>query len=128
MIPKQAIEKAVEGGYDSFPFLLMTRPYDKVYLDGDKIVAKKDKDGWNSTANAFLKDLNYYKIALDPTFWQALEKVINPHVYTHAIYLNMRGTPMARWQYLAQLFYDLILTEQPTEKFWQELLDTAPTE
>lgn len=124
MIPKLAIEKAIEGGYYDFPFLLMTAPYDKVYLEGEKVVAKKSKDGWDSTANAFLKDLNYYKIALDPTFWQALGKALG---WQGGKSLDYFGN-VEEWQYKQMRFNFLLMsgvdieTGGDTEKFWEEIL------
>lgn len=95
-IPKAVIEKAIEGGYEG----------------------------------AFINPLNqleYRKhpaqIALDPLFWQALGKALEweegKKIYNRGIWdRSIREI----WCENAHRFYDLILTGQPTEPFWDELL------
>jgi hypothetical protein len=93
-IPKEAIEKAIEGGWSNY---------------------RKEE-----------VDRGGYKIALDPSFWQALGK---GRWYTKSgaalhgkIFVNIHDEPCDEWEVKALEFLDLILTNGNTEKFWQELL------
>lgn len=110
MIPKQAIEKAIEGGWKF-------RGYD---FDIKFLVKKYP-----------------YHIALDRSFWQALGKALGwgekrykqSVVATlirggnHRAHIRMQRKPTPnRWKKEALRFYDLILTGGDTEKFWAELL------
>lgn len=63
---------------------------------------------------------HWQHIALDPTFWQALGKALgwgNSEILENA-------EPLPHWRLRAIGFFDLILTGQPTDKFWSELLST----
>lgn len=105
-IPKEAIEKAVEGGW--------------------KYSASA---GWHS-ALGHEEVQCMYLIALDPSFWQALGKALEWGI--HAAYVTdpddgaMGIEQVKEWKLNAFRFYDLILTEQSTEAFWRELLPANP--
>jgi hypothetical protein len=95
MIPKQAIEKAIEGGWN------------------DKIGGHYEEIGFWQT------------IALDPTFWQALGKALGWNgLILELIPDADRGKIIDpnEWHGHALDFYDLILTGGDTEAFWNELL------
>lgn len=108
-IPKEIIAKAVEGGWKK----QLSRKGIDHYLEMDEAHAA---------------------VVLDPLFWQALGKALGwadtfDNV-TKGIRFNTNGesvmTEVHRgevvWQHYVHCFYDLILTGQPTEKFWADLL------
>lgn len=140
MIPKTAIEKAIEGKW---------KPPSSVSAEG------------------LLRDFEWQIFALDPLFFQALGKALGwdnrpleDADYQLAAEVNVRWIPMfdtkgrplmqtiqrgqeenlmryrmeqaiieieeRGWKYEAKRFYDLILTNQSTEAFWSELL-ASPT-
>jgi hypothetical protein len=111
-IPKEAIEKAIEGGWAE--------------------VRLKELPNWNvgsRTAIAFWKELplagshksfprkqylQMSSIALDPLFWQAL--IPERHDFT-----NLTKNEDT-WYTVAIRFYSLILQGTDTTEFWKELL------
>jgi hypothetical protein len=98
MILKQAIEKAKSGGW------IEPTPYE---FDGIKMV-------------------NYSEVALDPTFWQALSKALEwPKI---SAYPRESDNEHETWRMTAHTFYDLILTGGDTEKFWEELIPSRPSQ
>ncbi len=112
MIPKSAIEKAIEGGAKISPNW------------------KYNKDGIYWSKNQYI---TWEEIALDPTFWQALGKALGwdfEELICKACGKDECGrgwhcgTTQAKqtWINEARRFYDLILTGQPTDKFWEEIL------
>ena len=99
-IPKSAIEKAVIGGWNSS------------YLPNDE-------EYWTRE--------HFCVVALDPTFWQALGKVLGWKQEWNGQYMNTRNSQqepimVEGWEHNAHRFYDLILTGQSTEKFWEDIL------
>lgn len=114
MIPKRIIEKAIEGGWQSKifrhkNFVADTGSYDFQVVDTE--------------TGAVVLRLPYAEIALDPTFWQALGKSLGwkdwEGKYSPAVNIQLA------WQYEAHRFYDLILTGQSTEQFWEEILSAS---
>jgi hypothetical protein len=106
MIPKQAIEKAIEGGY-------------KIDL------------AWFVDLPVYA----HAQIIIDPDFWQALGKALGwlnhcPANIDHKPTTNPLECPECGcsyngaqiWKDSAHRFYDLILTGGDTEKFWDDLL------
>ena len=100
MIPKQAIEKAITGGWQPL-------------------------SEWGSS----WVDIPQERIALDPTFWQALGKALGwdednttDMIWTCAL-CNQECGGHSKWLHYSHRFYDLILTSGDTEKFWEELLN-----
>lgn len=93
-IPKEILEKAIEGGWNSKGFNL------------------------NEWGGEIMHDASCI-IALDPSFWSALgkafgwEKGIDTYPYKNI-------APFEK----AHKFYDLILTGGDTDSFWQEVLQT----
>jgi hypothetical protein len=105
MIPKAAIEKAIEGGWS---------------------IHKDPPTEWYEIGPQEQRNA-----VLDPSFWQALgvargsvatlpvEPCTNPPQ-------KRRGRPrkphLTYWQEDALKFYRLVITGQSTEQFWEELL------
>jgi hypothetical protein len=61
-----------------------------------------------------------YKIALDPSFWQALGKALGWEKANR----ETRTEIWLEWKWNAHRFYDLVLTGGDTEKIWKELLNS----
>lgn len=105
MIPKRAIEKAIEGGWKR-PFLF----------------------GLDDKAN--IDDLIDAHIALDPSFWQSLGKVLewkhrtmyNTDVRSLSQHTLGHCTRYCIWRLNASHFYKLILMGGNTDAFWNELI------
>ena len=76
MTIKQFIEKAIEGGFDNLPFLMVKKPL-KVGYEGSIIFAENDVEGWKSRETMHIDEIikNPHKILLDPLAWQAVGKV-----------------------------------------------------
>lgn len=107
MIPKEIIEKAIEGGWR--PTYLALPHLHNIHCD--------------------------YEIALDRTFWIALGKVLGWSFQCEDC--GAKGSDLDEfyctkcqkivrlkgdWFVFAHRFYDLILTGQNTDEFWQSLL------
>lgn len=105
-IPKEIIEKAIEGGWR--PENCRYPTIKSLQIDGVWF------DVQNSSSPIFFA---YEVIVLDPTFWQSLGKSLG---WEESEPTNPLGIP--KWRNEAGIFYDLILTNQPTDIFWQELL------
>lgn len=106
MIPKQAIEKAIEGGWSP-----------KYGHHSDLV----DSNGeWIGVENS--RVVSYAEIALDPTFWQALGKVLGWVRLTKVDENPTRRAAVPTCNEYAHRFYDLILTSGDTDKFWDEIL------
>jgi|SRR5579871_4920013 len=95
IIPKAAIEKALEGGWKRANY----------------------SPGWAPASMA--ANIVVYQVALDPSFWQALGKALKEGDLKETW---PNGTTYYPWQRIALDFYDLILTGGDTEEFWEELL------
>lgn len=92
-IPKEAIAKAKEGGWDDY-----------------------------ETMNGFVvsADEEPNIAALDPLFWQALGKSLGwPK---HEPTKDSSSVGITEWHHFAMSFYNLILTNGDTDKFWTDLL------
>jgi hypothetical protein len=105
MIPKAAIEKAIQGGWQ--PNVSEFREF-VCYIDAVNYLDAKGS--WQV--------IKYEEIALDPSFFQALGKALGLEKSDR----NTRTEIWLEWKYQAHRFYDLILTGQPTEPFWEALL------
>lgn len=118
MIPKQAIEKAIEGGWKQ----KLMRPLDFAVLFTDPY-SKKSKDH---------ADSRLAQIALDPTFWQCLAKALGWKDYdddgenfclkTYLLSNDEIMIKLPQWRFNADCFFDLILTNGDTAAFWSDLL------
>lgn len=103
MITKEAIDKAMEGRWKK---------------DGTVNISF-----WYHQAQVFPQ-----KIALDPTFWQALGRALE---WTNSLRCPLEdcGKPftklkygMESWMFFANRFSHLILTGGDTTSFWEEIL------
>lgn len=125
MIPKLAIEKAIEGGWKNI--YLPNVPFE-VKITESKYLVVTHSNGHEVVVCPIAE------IALDPTFWQCLGKMLewgdscchcNEHgfyeVYRHQAVCGL-SSARAPWQIRAERLYHLILTGGDTHKFWDELL------
>lgn len=115
MIPKQTIEKAIEGGWK--------------YLNSYEFGDRRDFPLYavDETKSPQVYMVDWHMVVLDPTFWQALGKSLG---WRKA---GIRSPSQGRmkdgkwfddeWFINAHRLYDLILTGGDTEKFWNELLN-----
>lgn len=128
MIPKQAIEKAIEGGWkpkDFEGFNYSARKQEVIFWkvlprekalphlipQYERILGKPPHMKWS---------WQFERIALDPLFWQALGKALG----WHDGYVEFAAMGFSNeWKLTAHRFYDLILTGGDTEAYWKEILD-----
>jgi hypothetical protein len=129
MIPKEIIEKAIEGGYAPEP-----------YRHRQFIRTSRKTYQHLQTSGA---SMPYSEIILDPLFWQSLGKALewkekNKHHIDNEKRPALRctlcnGKPMVgdgycsfsysdEWKEKALCFFDLLLTNGDTEKFWEDLV------
>jgi len=107
LIPREALHKAVQGGwrtYKDFQFAdAMHGPRQSVVLIGKGI------------NGAVTKSVRQEGVALDAGFWQGLGGALG---------WSDRdvGRGYSGWADNAHKFYDLMLTGQPTERFWEKIL------
>ena len=129
MIPKKAIERAIEGGWQPSAHRSRT-----LYNTATR---------WLQEAITVSASISEAEIALDPSFWQSLGKALgwseedfegfihkdddmlcpcNPEklVQSGAMIVLHRGP--VRWRTEAHNFFGIILTGGDTEKFWSDLL------
>lgn len=108
MLTKQAVEKALEGGWMTFKGPV------EVEIYGNGRV--------NFNSGGVITGINESGVVLDPKFWQALGKALgwDDGEIERVGYADGRYPWM--WQFIAHQFYDLILTGGDTNKFWEELL------
>ncbi len=122
-IPKQAVEKAIEGGWRGVTTWNDNPNYD-IFVQ-DELIGSRLPSGHTDTKN-------WTEVALDPTFWQALGKALG---WDEDPYRDPIGTVWEKtdhkgnsvrylddWNNAALCFYDLILAGGDTEKFWEEIL------
>ena len=128
-IPKEIIEKAIEGGW--FKQRLEELPFWKI---GSRTTVVFWKElplvGNHKTIPKRRQFVQMSTIALDPTFWVALGKALE--WFTERPQCGGYNTSRATKGELEKQklcsfcnphrFYDLILTGQPTDLFWQSLL------
>lgn len=128
MIPKRAIEKAIEGGWipKVFQHCAFAGPIKVTSVYEREVHFKVLVDVGKEKPVELKQEACLAEIALDPSFWQALGKalgwaddVANPFYVT-----NWGGIKMFRWQYRALQFTQLILTGGSTDAFWDEILPT----
>jgi hypothetical protein len=100
MIPTEAIEKAIDGGWTGWPY-----PFFDARLVGPK--------------------MEWQKFALDPSFWQSLGKALGWQLNAEPTW-NGKSRPIEGWHYEARRFYDIILLNggNGLKTFWDELLST----
>lgn len=125
MTPKEAIEKAVEGGWtckgeiDGKGLGTPTWKFQKSsVLTINKIII-----GFGGDPVRMSVGVDVHEIALDPTFWQALGKALGWDKLADG--RNWEASKygyMEVWRHHAHRFYDLILTGELIDKFWADLL------
>lgn len=100
MIPPEILKLAIEGGW---------KP------NGVDFSVKGNLEWW---LKAFDLKENWQKVALDPTFWMALGKAKGwPEKNT-----NFKLQP--KWLVKAYEVVGLILTGQPTEAYWNDIINS----
>jgi hypothetical protein len=85
----------------------------------EQALEKAKEGGWDKSRGYIDTEFSEEAVALDKTFWIALGKAMGWTLKSRAWNSTHDA---ATWIVNAQHFYDLILTEQPTENFWAELL------
>lgn len=115
-IPRRAIEKAIEGGWHA---------KENWRLAGsDDVVGEEVFLSANEGEEIDFFEITSHQIALSPDFWRALGKALGWGIEVR----DGREWKVGRdgyinvWQSYAMDFYDLVLSEQPTEPFWEKLL------
>lgn len=101
-IPPKVIELAISGGWDSF--------FSQGFTFNSRGLFDVDTDF-----------TSYEEIALDPLFFQALGKSLGWDDTT-GFYADFQSKKYNQVGVYAHTFYDLILTNQPTDTFWEEIL------
>lgn len=119
-IPNLAIEKAVAGGWKMPSYLSRVDGWREHKHGGyiliwkeltkEEAVVDNKKFATQKVMPRIKQSLSYAEIALDPLFWQALGKSCGWDDIGKDYY------------FYAMQFSYLILTEQPTEGFWEEIL------
>ncbi len=107
LIPREALHKAVQGGWKTY----------KDFQFGDALQGPRQSvmligKGTKGTAT---KSVRQEGVALDAGFWQGLGESLgwsNRDV----------GRGYSGWADNAHKFYDLMLTGQPTDRFWEKIL------
>lgn len=104
-LPKHIIELAIEGGWDikkgvGIPAKIDIIPSMQLYAS--KVVPEK--------------------VILDPLFWEALGKRLGWSPKNS--WKDSGDIRHAGWIIEAKRFYDIILTNGNTDKFWEELLES----
>lgn len=139
MIPKKAIEKAIRGGWNPLEeYDLSTLRITDSNVKGNLVVIHSRTTWSDGVVDTDVTDISFYEVALDPSFWNALEGPLSWRREPHWFYngkssmknngvldagrMSFFGTE-AEWY--AHRFCDLILAGQPTEKFWDQLLGNS---
>ena len=111
MIPKQAVDKAIEGGWTLKAGRLDNhRPEKENYLDEE-----------NQTFHHKGIQIDARLIVLDPSFWQALGKALG-WKSNHSRYDKCPYCSEIPWKEHAKAFFNLLLTNSDTTPFWEEIL------
>lgn len=141
MIPKEAVEKSIEGGWKyKVPHGFSEQGFKRfIGIGGDDVCFnyehKPKIKGWSGMSHTKGFRIPMSTIALDPLFWQALGKALGLRparfVYdaegeeTKEVDMDSRHFDET-WVGKATEFYHLILTGGDTKKFWEELLTPTP--
>jgi hypothetical protein len=135
VIPQQAVEKAIGEGF------IEAYEYRGIQDGGMHLFIWKEEPHTEKQWRDFSCLLYpWEKIALDPSFWQCLGKALrwtdctpciaeehrypldkNGNASNICKFCNEVFTP-GTWQEIAHDFYDLILTGDDTNKFWNDLM------
>lgn len=132
-IPPKVIEIAIHGGWK--PPVEDSKNW---YRDLNILT----ETGWKTLADKIIQRNGYEEIALDPKFWQALGKALEwkfidvgedvcflcgaaKYDKVECQYSSKHRYGKDEWRKNARLFFNLILTEQSTEKFWDEIISSV---
>ncbi len=128
---EKAIKRAIEGGYEfqsvHFPKGDPFKQSGAIYtLEGNQIVSRKSKDGWDSASYMKISDINWHRAFLDPLFWQAIGKVEGwgkaqdtEGDYKTPMYSNC--VPYG-WCWHMHRFIDHIIEGKPIDDFFNDIL------
>jgi hypothetical protein len=122
IIPKEAIEKAIEGGWK-----YNGKKVRRVTLDDPTRAPETFTVEIGDNELEYCKYMMWQAIALDPSFWQSLGKALGWPEYEETGSWSYDGNEERDWTWRvrAHRFYDLILTGGDTDAFWKEILKTA---
>jgi hypothetical protein len=118
MIPREAIEKAIEGGWKE------SMEVDKVVVTPPPFFGNPD---FTQIGIVVLHHADQYwiislaEVALDPAFWRALGKALGWEDDEQGVFRAAYSLYM--WHFHARTFCDTILTGGDTKKFWDDILN-----
>ena len=118
MIPKEAIDKAFEGGWPKIQKGVYKAYWQTIALDPSFWQSLGKALGWEK------KMVVRRGMVIGNFGWENPDK--NIRFYGEEMGAGMDY--MNPWVYYAHRFYDLILTGADTESFWKELLPSANAE
>lgn len=75
MTIKEFIETAIEGGYFIKSEDQLSLSSGVQTIEGERIVTRREKDGWKETSYLRVSEINFYKLILDSEAWKAVGKV-----------------------------------------------------
>ena len=111
-IPQKAIELSIQGGYTNTSRISDLVAWEEVALDPTFWTSLGKALGWEK------KMVVRRGMVIGNFGWESPDK--NIRFYGEEMGAGMDY--MNPWVYYAHRFYDLILTEGDTEKFWNEIL------
>ena len=115
---KQAIEKAIEGGYEPFKTFKMEEARDVEFIGDDMSVYVPR---FTNVAHASIN-----RILLDPLFWQALGKAMGWEDGDSRAYWTREDSHkvvlLDRWQNEMHSFIDHLASNGNADDFFNELL------
>lgn len=122
MIPKEAIGKAIEGGWQNE---YKQVSYD-LYVAEVWECAAFDPSFWQSLGNALGWDKQQitFHVPRQKIMRVSRNGVISYYRNAHTVIRPLRGRANL-WKKNAHNFYELILTGGNTDAFWKELLDKS---
>lgn len=131
-IPKRIIELAIEGEWGDYHSLNFVNEYwVNVNLKATTVIEEDHQEKTVQQTTA----LPIHSVILDKHFWIALGKKLGWDSDYHHSLTQMAGDEMLSGkimrrnsaEYKTHELYDLILTDGNTDKFWEDILSTAPT-
>lgn len=119
-IPLEIIKLTIEGGWKPLASVVIHDTDAFEQSDFQTLVFYKGSD---PETCAIAGRINIYRALCDPTFWSSLGKALGLEKRTIEVVLD--GDIIHDYKQLAHRLFDLILTQQDTTVFWQELLDQS---
>lgn len=130
MIPKLAIEKAIEGGWNKPQFYVQDNQpehllWQVVVLDRTFWIALGKALGWNG-----VWEMNFFKEDGSPSpryFFIGEEKITGTDIRSgekreYVIAQTTSRVEKEAWSFNARRFFDLLLQGKPTDEYWAGLL------